>query len=66
MSVFLLHKNTRECKLTSTSVSQRVQKSESAITLIVSPSCVWILGGTEIISPMSSFLIVTISFSGSL
>ena len=53
-------------RLTSTKVSQRTQKSESAITLIASPNCDWILEGTEIIKPISSFLIVTTSFSASL
>ena len=34
--------------------------------LIVSPNCDWTLAGTEIIRPISSFLIVTTSLSGSL
>ena len=43
------------------SVSQRSQKSESAIRLMASPSCVCIVGGDEIIRPTSSCLMVCTS-----
>lgn len=48
------------------SVSHLFQKSESAITLIASPSWVWMFGGDRIMSPTSSCLMVATSSAGSL
>lgn len=48
------------------SVSHLFQKSESAITLIASPSWVWMFGGDIIMRPISSFLIVATSPAGNL
>ncbi len=46
---------------TCVSVSHRLQKSESAITLIASPSCACTLGGQEIMRPTRRSLMVWIS-----
>lgn len=56
----------REGDITSTRVSHRSQKSLSAMTPIASPSCDWMLGGTEIMSPISSCLMAATSSCGNL
>lgn len=55
-----------ELQQTCMSVSHLFQKSESAITLIASPSWVWMFGGDRIMRPTSSCLMVATSSAGSL
>ena len=56
----------RETQHTRTKVSQLRQKSLSAIMPTASPSCAWTFGGTPIMRPMISRLIVSTSVVGSL
>lgn len=62
--IFALSGERRETR-SATKVSHLSQKSESAIKLIASPSCVWMVGGQAIMRPISSCLMVTTSSSGS-
>lgn len=66
MSACIQRRGIIQHELTDVSVSHLLQKSESAITLMASPSWVWTLGGHEIIRPMRRSLITWTSSSGSL
>lgn len=66
LSISLLNEVKGDSAFTWVKVSHLLQKSESAMTLTASPSCVWTLGGELIMRPMRRSLIVVTSSCASL